>query len=174
MLVLLTILLTLLAASAIVYFFNQRNFEKQLGFENSGFLPETTNLRPLFEPTEEELRAEEREAKEVLEADERSELEEAELKQVREFRMRLDAWRTGPNKTEIADLLDAATVDGELFADTAEAIVGEFGSGKIDNLSNNDLAQILESHFWLIPAENRTPGVSYRFQTVLRVCSRRR
>ena len=168
MLVLLTILLTLLAASAIVYIFNRRNFEKQLGFENSGFLPETTNLRPLFEPTEEELRAEEREAREALEADERRELEEAEIKRVREFRMRLDAWRTSPNKTEIADLLEAATVDGEMFAEAAEAIAGEFQNGKIEGLSTDDLAHLLESHFWLIRAEKRAPGVSYRFQTVLK------
>ena len=168
MLVLLTILLTLLAASAIIYFFNRRNFEKQLGFENSGFLPETTNLRPLFEPIEEELLAERRAAHEKLEADARNELEEAEMKQVREFRMRLDAWRKGPNKTEIADLLEAASFDGELFTDAVDAIAGKFHNGEIEGLSTQDLAQMLESHFWLIPAEKRTPGVSYRFQTVLK------
>jgi len=168
MLVLLTILLTLLAASAIIYFFNRRNFEKQLGFENSGFLQETTNLRPLFEPTQEDLLAERRAADEKLETDARNELEETEMKQVREFRMRLDAWRKGPNKTEIADLLEAASFDGELFTDAVDAIAGKFHNGEIEGLSTQDLAQMLESHFWLIPAEKRTPGVSYRFQTVLR------
>ena len=82
--------------------------------------------------------------------------------------MRLDAWRKGPNKTEIADLLEAASFDGELFTDAVDAIAGKFHNGEIEGLSTQDLAQMLESHFWLIPAEKRTPGVSYRFQTVLR------
>ena len=168
MLILLTILLAFVAASAIIYFFNRRNFEKQLGFENSGFLPETTNLRPLFEPTEEELLAEQGAAHEKLEADARNELEEAEMKQVREFWMRLDAWRKRPDKTEIADLLEAASFDGETFTHAVDAVAGKFHNGEIEGLSTQDLAQMLESHFWLIPAEKRTPGVSYRFQTVLR------
>jgi Xaa-Pro aminopeptidase len=168
MLVLLTILLTLLAASAIIYFFNRRNFEKQLGFENSGFIPETTNLRPLFEPTEEELLAEEREVEKKLIVNERQASEEAGRKRARAFRTRLNAWRMSPNKTEIADLLEAASVDGEMFADAAETIASELQNSKIEGVSTDDLAQMLESYFWLVPAEKRTPGVSYRFQTILR------
>ena len=168
MLVLLTILFTILAGSAIIYFFNRRNFEKQLGYENSGFLPETTNLRPLFEPTEVELLAEEREAEEKLMAENRQELEDAERADARALRTRLNAWRMSPNKTEIADLLEAASVDGDVFLDAAEAIIGEFQNGKIKGISTEDLAQMLESYFWLVPAEKRTPGVGYRFQTVLK------
>lgn len=168
MLVLLTILLTLLAASAIIYFFNRRNFEKQLGSENSGFLPETTNLRPLFEPPEEELLADEREAEEKLIVDVRQESEEVERKRAREFRTRLNAWRMSPNRTEIGGVLGAASGDGEMFADASEAIASEFQNGKIEGLSTDDLAQMLESYFWLVPAEKRTPGVSYRLQAVLK------
>jgi hypothetical protein len=129
-------------------------------------LPETTDLRPLFAPTDEELRVEtvrtqkqEREAELKIIADFRRQKE-------LEFVNELDQWKTEPSAAGIADLLKRAD-NGELYADAAEAANQAFQTGKLGGIAASEFAQLLESHFWLIPAEERTPGVSYRIQTVL-------
>lgn len=167
MLILLTILVLAVAASAFIYFFNKRNFDRQLETGEFGALPETTNLRPLFEPTPDELRADAIEAEKNQKADEDKESGDLDKQRAFKFRSTLSAFRTAPSKGSIAALLELAVDDGTEFADAAEAIADQFRKGRIENLSIDDLAQMLESHFWLVPAEQRTPSMSYRFRTAL-------
>ncbi|MFL6466767.1 MAG: hypothetical protein ACJ72Z_02280 [Pyrinomonadaceae bacterium] len=168
MLILLTILLSLAAVSAYFLFFKPRNADRELEFERVGFIPETTNLRPLFEPTAEELETERRDEELRLTEIEAEKIEAARHEKALDFQNKLDTWRASPNKKGFVELLDEAGEDGSWFADAAETAAQALQDGKIEKLSANDLAQMLESHFWLIPAEQRTPGVSYRFQTVLK------
>ena len=167
MLILLTILLIAVAASAFIYFFNNRNTERRLEAEEFTSLPETTSLRPLFEPTPEEMHAEAIDAEEKQKMDEKQESNDLERMRSLKFRSTLNAFRAAPSKGSVAALLELAAEDGDKFADAAEAVADKFHKGEIDSVSVDDLAQMLESHFWLVPAEQRTPGVSYRFRTVL-------
>jgi hypothetical protein len=167
MLILLTILLLTAAASAYFYFSIRRNNERELSFGRSEYIPDAPQLRPLFEPTNDEVEAERRLAEKKQEADEAHEFEEVERARKREFYVLLNAWRSNPNRSDIVNLFELARADGEMYADTAEAVAKEFHNNKIEGLSAADLVQLLESHFWLVPIEKRTPGVSYRFQTVL-------
>jgi hypothetical protein len=168
MLILLTILILAAAASAFIYFFNKNNSERQLDSANVGTFPETTPLRPLFEPSDEEMRAE------LLATDLRDQLDEVHLddeierKHLAEFRNRFRAWRAAPNVAEIGDLLELARLDGDSFAVAAETITKEFLNGRIDRISSDDLEQMLESHFWLLPAEKREPAISFRVKEAIR------
>jgi len=159
MLILLLILSLFIAVLAgYLYFFKRSDPPAQL--------PETTDLRPLFEPSEAELRVEtvrtqkqEREAELKIIADFRQQKE-------LEFLNELNEWKREPSAASFAALLKKSG-SGESFASAAEAANQVFQNGKSDGISASELTELLESHFWLVPAEERTPGVSYRIQTVL-------
>jgi hypothetical protein len=168
MLILLTILVLVAAASAFIYFFNHRNNERQLEANEFDSFPETTPLRPLFEPTEDDIQQAAREAETRAAIDDAQLDEDAARKHATEVRNRLNAWRVAPNRSELGELLRAASFDGELSAQTAEAITDEFLSGKLDGISADDLAELLESHFWLLPAEVRAPAISFRIRETIR------
>lgn len=165
MLILLTILLLTAAVSAYFYFYRRENtgrYLKPLPPEN-----DMSHLRPLFQPTEEDLRLEKIENEKRIKESETREMEAAEAVKVIDFGQRLKIWHSSPNKNSIADLLVSADGSAGLFADAAESIYDAWQAGEVSNLSAGDLAQMLESHFWLVPAEKRTPGVGFRVQRLL-------
>ena len=168
MLILLTILVLAAAASAFFYFFNNRNNQRRLKAKKFGSFPETTGLRPLFEPTEDEIQENAREAENQAATDDAKLDDDEARKDAANVRNRLNAWRSAPNRSEIAELLTAASIEGELSAQTAEAITNEFLSGRLDGISANDLAQMLESRFWLLPLEVRAPAISFRIRETIR------
>jgi hypothetical protein len=168
MLILLTILILAAAASAFIYFFIKDNSERQLVSGDIRSLPESTNLRPLFAPSDEELRAESIAAEQQAESDEAALDLEIERKQLAEFRIRLGTWQAAPHTAEIGELLEIARSDGDSYAVTAETITKEFLNGRVHGVSAVDLAQMLESHFWLLPAEEREPAVSFRLRETIR------
>jgi hypothetical protein len=168
MLILLTILVLAAAASAFIYFFIKNNSERRLNSGDVGTLPETTHLRGLFEPSDEDLLAESQAAEDQAELDEVRLDDGIKRKELTEFRNRLRAWHAAPNISEIAGLLEFARVDGDSSAIAAETITKEFLNGRIDRISSDDLAQMLESHFWLLSAEKREPAVSFRIKEAIR------
>ena len=168
MLILLTILILAAAASAFIYFFVKDNSERQLVSGDIESLPETTNLRPLFTPSDEDLRADSVAAEMQAESDEAALEFDNERKQVAEFRNRLRSWQAAPNTAEIGELLELARSNGDSYAVTAEAITKEFLIGKINGISADGLAQMLESHFWLLSAEKREPAISFRIKEAIR------
>ena len=167
MLILLTILFLSAAASAYFYFSNRRNNEKELGYGNVGYVPETTNLRPLFEPTAEELEADRAAFEEQERAFQAEKADSENRERISRFRRKLDAWRETPTKAGLADLFYAAQGDGELFAEAADTIADKFHKHEIADLSADALAALLESHFWLIPAAQRTPATKFRIGETL-------
>jgi hypothetical protein len=168
MLILLTILVLTAAASAFIYFFNRNNSERQLAAGDRGSMPEATNLRPLFAASDEELRAESVAVEMQAELDQAAIEFENERKQVVDFRSRLRSWQAASKAAEIGELLEFASFDGDPFAVAVEAITKEFLNGKINGISAEGLAQMLESHFWLLSAEEREPAISFRIKEAIR------
>ena len=164
MLTLLTILLLLAAVSAYFYLYRHTNDDRLLAPARDNSEP--SHLRPLFMPSDEDLRADELEAQKALKAIETAEKEAEDHRRVVDFHARLDRWKAKAAKEDIADLLNSVHDNGTLLADAAESICGEWDNGRLD-LSESSLAQLIESHFWLVPAEKRTPGVSFRIQRLL-------
>ena len=124
------------------------------------------DYRPLFAPTDEDLRKADADEKSRLSAkkadDERLGLEEklADLDNLRQN------WRESPDRAAAIELLYRAsqTENGEAYVNTAIIVLEVWQGGKISDLTADDLAHLLDSHFWLLPTHERTPGVSFRIQ----------
>jgi hypothetical protein len=121
------------------------------------------NFRGLFQPTEEDIREFEKAEKEAAQAktDEVKRLESAEkLSKVAEF---MQIWRELPSRRNTLELLYIASKseNGEVYNDAAKSVLASWHKGEINDLSAEDLAQMLESHFWLLPTEQRTSGNSF-------------
>jgi len=133
---------------------------------NSGLLETQTkrhvdgeNLRPLFAPDNEELRALERAEEESANAQavENARLDaEKALARFEEFRQ---TWRESPGRTNTVELLVRAAELGS--SETYLETVNELLHKRSDAFNDDELAQLIESHFWLLPQSERTPGVTF-------------
>lgn len=162
MLILFTILVALSAVITISVLLLARKYRKSL----ISHIPEQIeppHPRSLFEPDEEEIRAREREEKtkiESLKAEEIRRISAQKAEKVREFR---EFWEIAPQRRSTVHLLHLAaqTENGKIFSETAETVIQHWQANKIEDLKAEQLAQILESHFWLLPNEERTSGVAF-------------
>jgi hypothetical protein len=160
MLILLTIFAILLAVSIVVFARRRTSYllqeRPQKNLSASGF-------RPLFEPGTEELRAAEREEQKALEAARQEESKRNFEEKFREFEAARSGWRAGPSRKNTIELLYLASEreSGMIYAELTGEIIKVWKNGQIENLSADDLSQLLESHFWLLPAKERTSGVSF-------------
>lgn len=162
MLFLLTILVVATAVVSIAVLLKAQKNRHTLSSNNLKEI-EPPIYRSLFEPSEAEINAFEREEKAKADAEKREDLERSLAKKaekVREFQI---IWQTLPNKKNTVELLYLASQSesGEVYSTTANEIVEFWKAGKTDDLSAHDLAEILESQFWLLPIEQRTSGVRF-------------
>lgn len=165
MLFLLTILVVALATIAAAFLVKRHLNSNQLEEHQPKNLPEPT-FRPLFEPSDEDIRAAAKEKDERLEAEQNELHLKARAEKVAKLDDLRQTWASSPDKRNTIELLSLASEceSGEAFAEIAESVVERWRAGAIADLSADDLAQIVESHFWLLPVEERTAGVSFRVQ----------
>jgi len=160
MLILLTIFAVLLAVSIVVFAKRRTSYLLQdrphKNLSASGF-------RPLFEPGEEDLRAAEQEEQKALEAARQADAKRDSEKKLEEFEAVRTGWRARPSRKNTIELLYLASQreNGMIYAEITGEIIKVWKNGQIENLSADDLSQLLESHFWLLPAKERTSGVSF-------------
>lgn len=139
----------------------KKNKSHSLPKKSEQFL--SNNFRPLFEPAEEDIRAFEREEKQKslakIEAEKRLLFKEKSDK-VRNF---LEIWRENPSKLNTIDLLKIASESesAEIYQKIASEVYEAYKTNVINSLSANDLIQLVESHFWLLPSQERTSGVKF-------------
>jgi hypothetical protein len=124
------------------------------------------NYRRLFEPTDEDIRQFEAEEKAQLaakRADDERLISEEKLVNLEKLRQN---WHESSNKAATIELLYRAsqTKNGEAYLETANIVLEAWQTGYISDLTADDLAHLLDSHFWLLPTHERTPGVSFRIQ----------
>ncbi|NOT49370.1 MAG: hypothetical protein HOP17_16725 [Acidobacteria bacterium] len=165
MLLFFTTFLLLLAGVSLAILLKRLSDQKLLEEDRPPVLAAET-YRPLFAPTEDELRLAESEERRQLtakQADEVRQEHEDKLRQLEEFRQ---AWLASPNRAAAIELLHRASQvqEGDAYLETCESILAVWRDGRLADLPAGDLAQLLETHFWLLPAENRTPGASFRLK----------
>lgn len=162
MLFLLTILVVALFIAA-AFLVKRHLNSSQLEEHQLKNLPEPA-FRPLFEPTEKELRAAAKEEDERLTAEQNEQRLKTRAEKVAKLDEFRQTWASSPDKRNTVELLVLASESesGEAFAEIAESVVEKWRAGAIADLSSDDLAQIVESHFWLLPLVERTAGVSFR------------
>jgi hypothetical protein len=121
------------------------------------------NLRPLFEPSKEELLAEQNEKERLLMLETQAEEDRQKQLVIDEAELELADWTVSPNRSKTILLLsNAAKSENEnIYVKACKEVLRIWRTGLVDGLSANDLAQLMESHYWLIPAEKRTPGASF-------------
>ena len=132
----------------------EQNDSKQLHAEN---------FRPLFAPTDEDIRAFENAEKEKLLAKERENtrrLFAEKIESVHEFEK---TWRVSPDKKNTIKLLvmAAETEDVQTFSETAENVIQLWREKRIESLKSEDLADLLDSHFRTLPQQERTSGIGF-------------
>ena len=152
----LAIILTLLVIAAAAVIFIARREMRSLPEARDPRNLNGEDLRPLFAPDEDEMAREQRDqADAIAKEDQRLETEKR-LANFNEFRQ---TWRESPSRTNTIELLlrTSQMESGEIFSDTVDEILHTRPAG----LSAEDIANLIESHFWLLPQNERTPGVTF-------------
>ena len=151
----------LLSVLGFAAYLKRRN--KSLETKNQKQFDDAPPYRPLFAPTDEEIRALEREEQTRLE----SEQKEAEHKvlsgkseTMREFEK---VWRNEPNKQNTIEFLRLAaeSQSAEVFSQTAENVIQVWHHKRAGGLSKKDLADLLDSHLRILPQQERLSGAMF-------------
>lgn len=153
-----------IGASAVLGFsFYLRRKTKRLKEQNQPVFTEPTGYRPLFAPSEEELRAlklEEnlREATKI--EDEKRRAKEEKIKSARDFQA---IWHNQPNKGNTIEFLRlaAASENAQIFGEAAQNVLNFWNDKQINNLSAQDMADLLDSHLRTLPQQERTSGILF-------------
>lgn len=121
------------------------------------------SYKSLFAPSEAEIRAFEREDEakagiEQLESEQKALLLKAE--QLNELQK---VWTENPNKKNTIELffLATQTESAKTFSETVKSVIQVWQTGKLESLTAADLAQLAESHLWLLPPQERTSGAVF-------------
>jgi hypothetical protein len=159
MLFILTILFVLVAAVAVTVFVKRR-IERDLIESNQPKNLMDTNLRPLFAADVEEVRGSEAADGDIVEAEVVNDDQEKKLAKLEELRQ---AWGANPDKRNTIELLAAAaeTGVGEMYAGVAGEVAGRFRKRELTEISAADLADLLETHLWLLPPKERMSGEGF-------------
>ena len=165
MLLIFTTFLLLLAGISLAVLVKRLVSPKLLEENRPGILA-AENYRPLFAPSDEDLREAEAEEKARLTTQQSEEIERTAKERLVNFEKFRQTWREYPNKAATIELLYRAsqTESGEVYLETARIVLEAWRTGKIPDLTADDLAHLLDSHFWLLPTYERTPGVSFRIK----------
>ena len=171
MLFFLTIFVLILAALAFALVARRSRQNNYLP-DNDPLNIDASRFRPLFAPSDEDLAAVEREKQAVIDAELLGNERRAREKKLANFAEFRQTWRASEKKENAAGLLSRAAEfeDGEVFLETVKTVLDERQNL---NLSDEDLAQLIESHFWLLPANERTPGVTFAVNEEIAALRRR-
>lgn len=161
MLTLYIILVVLSAVAALAIYAKRRN--SNLLEQNPPKNFEAPNYRPLFAPTEDEIRAFEREEKlraEAKLAEEARRILVEKAEKVSEFEK---DWALAPDRKSTIELLflAAASENAKIFSEISENVIKLWRENRIENLTAQDLADLLDSHFRILPQQERISGALF-------------
>lgn len=148
----------LAVASAVLLLFRYSRWQNA-GNELPRSFPDDppANARPLFAPTDEELRLE-------TEAKAARFIARREYKARAKLRVKVDEalanWRVAKDGKGAAQLLRVTAehgLEGD-FSRAADEIIHAFRASGVDGLDAKDLAALLDSHYRLLPAAERSSG----------------
>jgi hypothetical protein len=161
MLIIFTILVVLSAVALLAKVVKRRNsFPLE---QNPPKNLSAASYRPLFQPTEEEMRAYEREEK-ALAAAKKAEEERRIFVEKTEKAFEFEKiWSVSPDRKGTIELLflAAKSENAQTFSKCAENVIKLWRENRIENLKALDLAELLDSHFRTLPQQERTSGVGF-------------
>ena len=155
MLLLIAVLASL--SAAFLLFSNARRRDHELSFHRPISIEPPPNARPLFAPTDEDLRREtdEKAARSIARREYRAKARARES-----IDSALLDWRADRSAKTAAELLRVVTSSGleGSFSRAANEIINDFRAARLTDISESDLAALLDSHLRLLPAEERSSG----------------
>jgi hypothetical protein len=135
--------------------------------EDQNYLAHPQNFRPLFAPSEEDIRALESAEKEAEKQRARENEHENERQALleksglaNEFKR---IWLNAPDRRGAAELLRLAgeSENAETFSEIAENVIQVWHDEKIAGLKAAELAALLDSHFRLLPQQEMASGALF-------------
>jgi hypothetical protein len=158
MLTFLIILALIAAATAAALFLRRKNRPAEMLDRSQ--ISGVEHFRPLFAPTKDDLLEAERENTELLRAEEKR-LADMDKRNASEDLERIHTlWLASPTRAQTISLLYEAAKgeNGDIYLKACKDVLRVWRTGSVKDLSAADLAHLMESHYWLIPADKRTPG----------------
>jgi hypothetical protein len=161
MLILFTILVVLSAVAALAILAKRR--KSNLLERNPPKNLSAASYRPLFQPTEDELRAEMREEKARAEAKKADEARRILVEKAEKVSAFAKEWQLAPDRKRTIELLFLAAENGnaKTFSEISENVIKLWRENRIENLTAQDLADLLDSHFRILPQQERTSGTLF-------------
>ena len=161
MLFLFTILVVLSVIAVLAKFAKRR--DSNLLEQNPTKNLSAENFRPLFQPTEEEMRAFELQEKAQAEAKKAEEARRILALRVEKLSEFEKAWSISPDRKKTIELLflAAKSENAKTFSKISENVIKHWRENRIVNLRAQDLAELLDSHFRTLPQQERTSGTIF-------------
>lgn len=162
MLFLFTISVVVLAVISFTVFVRRRSSSKLLPKKTQiNILAE--NFRPLFAPDEADLRDAARAEKIALDQARHEQSERLRKEKIAAIADFQTIWQNSPNRQKTIELISRAahSESSRTYQETVEMILLRWQVGEIENISADELAQLLESHFWILPMEERASGEKF-------------
>ncbi len=136
---------------------------KSLKHKNQQQFSELPPHQSLFAPTDEEIRALEREEIAANRAKESEESRRSAAEKIEKVEVCRVNWRTSPDTRKTVELLRLASEaeNAGVFSDVADDITKVWRENKIENLTADNLADLLDSHLKTLPQQERTSGAIF-------------
>ncbi len=136
---------------------------KSLKHNNQSQFSEPPPYHSLFAPTDEEIRALEREENLQIRAKESEDLRRSAAEKIEKAEDFRREWRTSPDKRKTIELLRLASEseNADVFSAVAEDIIKIWRENRIENLTADNLADLLDSHLKTLPQQERTSGAIF-------------
>ena len=136
---------------------------KSLETNNSKQFDDAPPYRSLFEPDEAEIRAIEAKNNAKRQAKEREEARHLASEKIEKVEDYQKIWRVSPDKNKTVELLRLASEseNADTFSETAENVIEIWRENRIENLTAEDLADLLDSHLRTLPQQERTAGALF-------------
>jgi hypothetical protein len=73
------------------------------------------------------------------------------------------AWSAAPDRKRTIELLflAAQSENAKIFSEVSESVLNLWRENRIENLTAHDLADLLDSHFRILPQQERTSGAIF-------------
>jgi len=96
----------------------------------------------------------------VIDAEPVDDAREKTLAKLEELR---HTWGENPTKRDAVTMLGLAAETGSAstYSSVAGDVIREWRAGRINGLSSADLAELIESHLWLLPSEEKISGAGF-------------
>ncbi len=119
--------------------------------------------KSLFAPSDAEIRALEQAEKAKAKVEKAESANKDLLAKMERLSELNKIWVENPNKKNTIELLflAAQSESAKIFSQTAKNVIQVWRNGKLESLTANDLAQLAESHLWLLPQQERTSGAVF-------------